>query len=763
MGIGSHMPRVGVQQAYKMGKILAPEARVHRFSPGEVLNTFCSVDGETWGEQIVRDIRLSMRNQQAGEPASANRAHVICTESDKQWELRYPRWFQPFKAGQLFLEPQEWQAVWKEHGQVMPRKLWSWITCGYSVKVHHNQLGAQPGRNHLTTAEQSFALQQLTEWEEMGAVEQVPLPADPNVRVCNMVVAYRNGRMDRICWSGNPINQGVVVDSFKMETLHQVCQIMKPGDFAFSLDFKKGFMQIPLKRQFREYTYMRLGKRCYRWNVLMFGLATAPKDFSYVVKKVLALLRQQGIRNAFFIDDIIHFTATIEEACALRLQVLDLLYRLGFYVSWKKSLLEPGQLIQHLGLDVCTVDRSIWVPEYKVKELINLAGQLLTDCRRPVPARRLSSFIGKLISMQLASPGVLILTKGLSSCLSQLETRDTLISEHGQVYTVRDYDGEVLLSDLAVEELRFWVQCIWQVRGTPFRDVIDVFTFVDACPTGGGAVVVERPWALPDNAKLQVSELRAGAWQLHLDVQSTMFELLNIAITVSEFGSSWEHRTVQILTDNVGAAFIAGRGCLKNAMLHALSLHVWQQCLNHHVRMCFQYLAGDGIIAAGADGLSRDSDYGDCKLKRWAFQLLWGKRRMQVDLFCSPSAVQYDLDTGKQLLAVSPYYMENQVGHDGLVYVSDLVMFAFPPTSLLMPLLGRVVRLGLKCVVVGPVWSERPWWHWVAALPASNRQALGSVKSCISTGLSGQGHPFGPSFDARAAKAVLMEAWFFNM
>lgn len=78
---------------------------------------------------------------------------------------------------------------------------------------------------------------------------------------------------------------------------------MRPGDYSFSLDFKKGFMQIPLKQQFKEYTHMRLGDTCYRWKVLMFGLATAPKDFSYVVKKVLGLLRRSGVRNAFFIDD----------------------------------------------------------------------------------------------------------------------------------------------------------------------------------------------------------------------------------------------------------------------------------------------------------------------------------------------------------------------------------------------------------------------------------------------------------------------------
>jgi hypothetical protein len=41
---------------------------------------------------------------------------------------------------------------------------------------------------------------------------------------------------------------------------------------------------------FREFTftYMRIGEQHFRWNVLMFGLSAAPKDFSFVIKKVLA-------------------------------------------------------------------------------------------------------------------------------------------------------------------------------------------------------------------------------------------------------------------------------------------------------------------------------------------------------------------------------------------------------------------------------------------------------------------------------------------
>lgn len=103
-----------------------------------------------------------------------------------------------------------------------------------------------------------------------------------------------------------------------------------------------------MESKLKNYTYMRLGTSFYRWKVLMFGLATAPRDFSYIVKKVLGLLRQPGVRNALFIDDILHLSEAREPTLELRQQVLDLLYRLGFHVFWEKSLLDPGQLIQHV-------------------------------------------------------------------------------------------------------------------------------------------------------------------------------------------------------------------------------------------------------------------------------------------------------------------------------------------------------------------------------------------------------------------------------
>ena len=101
----------------------------------------------------------------------------------------------------------------------------------------------------------------------------------------------------------------------------------------------------------------------------MFGLASAPRDLSLAIKKVPGLLRKRGMRCCFSIDDIIFFAQSAEEAKNIRLVALDLFYTLGFKVSWPKSLLSPGRIIRHLGLDVCSTDGSVWAPVDKVMRL----------------------------------------------------------------------------------------------------------------------------------------------------------------------------------------------------------------------------------------------------------------------------------------------------------------------------------------------------------------------------------------------------------
>jgi hypothetical protein len=129
---------------------------------------------------------------------------------------------------------------------------------------------------------------------------------------------------------------------------------------------------------------------------------------------------------------------------------------------------------------------------------------------------------------------------------------------------------------------------------------------------------------------------------------STVFELLNTWNVVKEFEGAWTGESVQIRSDNVGAVFIIGRGCMRNSCLHALSLGIWQVAWQMDIDLWAQHIRGDGIIAAGANGLSRYSDYGDCRLRPSVFARLWDTWRMEVDLFCYPSGTHCNTQTCEQ-------------------------------------------------------------------------------------------------------------------
>ena len=203
-----------------------------------------------------------------------------------------------------------------------------------------------------------------------------------------------------------------------------------------------------------------------------------------------------------------------------------------------------------------------------------------------------------------------------------------------------------------------------------------------------------------------------------------------------------------------------GRECMKNHCLHSLSLGIWKLCYQGNISLCVQYVGGDGIIAAGADGLSRDSDYGDCRLRTEVFDKLWDCWRMEVDMFCSPGATQRNPGTGELLWAVSPYKCARRIGVNGLTFRSAKVLYAFPPAALLRALVPRIIALGLRVVLVVPEWPQADWWPLVCTRP---RIQCGRVKECVEEGEAQIPHPFGPSFHLEHALNTELQARAFNL
>ena len=98
-------------------------------------------------------------------------------------------------------------------------------------------------------------------------------------------------------------------------------------------------------------TYMRfhIQGRSYQFKALLFGLSTAPMEFTVVAKEVKLMALQRGIRTHQYQDDWL-VRATSRQICLQHTQTLvALCQELGWLVNKKKSELDPKQVFNFVG------------------------------------------------------------------------------------------------------------------------------------------------------------------------------------------------------------------------------------------------------------------------------------------------------------------------------------------------------------------------------------------------------------------------------
>ena len=91
--------------------------------------------------------------------------------------------------------------------------------------------------------------------------------------------------------------------TFKMETLETIRLSLRRGEWVTSLDFSDAYFHIPINQQSQKYLRFFLGKDTYQFTALPFGLATAPLEFTKVVKEVKLMAYARFIRIHQYIDD----------------------------------------------------------------------------------------------------------------------------------------------------------------------------------------------------------------------------------------------------------------------------------------------------------------------------------------------------------------------------------------------------------------------------------------------------------------------------
>jgi len=250
------------------------------------------------------------------------------------------------------------------------------------------------------------------------------------------------------------INENFDVIRFKMESIAIIAQAIRKGMWATSLDLVSGYSHLKMDPRCWKLLGFKFKGVHYLYSTLPFGLNIAPREFSKVVGAVICILRLEGILVFFYLDNVIILGLDQETTRRWTIRTVQLFQELVFIISKDKSVLEPVQKIDHLGVTFDLAQGLICLTPSKVDKIRCLVQEILP--RKTVEISRLAKIIGQVLFAAVAVPWV-------KSCLhkSQME----MVSAVWQF----GWKGYMKVSDQIRVELQRALQVIMDHNSIPFE------------------------------------------------------------------------------------------------------------------------------------------------------------------------------------------------------------------------------------------------------------------------------------------------------
>ncbi|XP_064467818.1 uncharacterized protein LOC135378673 [Ornithodoros turicata] len=399
-------------------------------------------------------------------------------------------------------------------------------------------------------------------------------------------------------------------EHFKMEGWDTVKDLLLQGDYLVRIDLKDAYLSVPIAKRDRPWLCFLHQGRCYQWNVLPFGLCSAPRVFTKIMKPIVAHLRSQGIRLVIFLDDILLMDQSPGRLRSSMQIVVNLLHSLGFVINQTKSHLTPTRTLTFLGFEIMTVPLALCLP---VDKRLAIKQEIDSILGESIGVRALASLIGRLNATSLAVLAAPLHLRSLQSLLHQ-------------ALQIGSYETTVTLSSAAREDLGWWRTVLLSHPRRSLHESSVLQTIqTDSSLQGWGAhsqgLVVGQQWT-NELAQLHINELELRAAFLGLQA----------------LGRPSDQGCILLQLDNRAAVAAINRmGSTRSSSLNKVALQLWSWCLKRGLTVRAQHIPGR--LNAVADRASRvHFDNSSWKLHVPTFQKidsLWGP--IKVDLFADLS------------------------------------------------------------------------------------------------------------------------------
>jgi hypothetical protein len=561
------------------------------------------------------------------------------------------------------------------------------------------------------------------------------------------------------------VNDLLECPSFRMDTLKDLLPLLRRNAWMTTVDLSSAFSHVLMDPVTRPLLTFKFRGRHFQFRALPFGLNSAPRTFTMMLKPVLAHLRKTfpGLVTQFFIDDgiLAHRSKCVVHRATQEL--LDLLGSLGFQVNSKKSSLSPSHSVTYLGFILNTSTRTVSLPPSKVRSLRRTIADWQSRITAaslsgaPLPSiRALGSLVGRLNAVRPAVPHALLFSGALQ------RTKTLALRSPA---TRGNWDAAVpttLMAGSAIiaAELSWWASLLGPKRAvsapmTPPPPTLLMET--DASGRGGGFVIRLAPPGSTTTTLPQVREslpivTQAGwFWPLQIRTSSRSIcdlELRAVVWAVKAAAKTIAGHSILLLTDNFATSRYAEKGRGKVELLSQLTRDLHVELERAGVRsLQVQHLAGK--LNRDADRLSRGApDKEDWKLNPAVFRhasSLWGTP--SIDLFATPANTQipdsfYSKDPAPGSLGVDSF--QHLWAGGGL---PPRLLWANPPyeNRLISRMLDKIIREKARVAVALPWWPTAPWFAPMLDFVVSGFKVPRGTPGLFLPGHLGSGPPSGPS------------------
>ena len=209
------------------------------------------------------------------------------------------------------------------------------------------------------------------------AIQQIPFTRDGFYS--RLFLVPKKGGSMRPVIDLSSLNKFIVNEHFQMENLSCLKTLLLPGDFMTNIDLKDAYLSASVHKTSRKLLRFLWKGTSYQFKALPFGLCSAPRIFTKVLKPVAVFLRRKAIRVLIYLDDFLLLAATVQEAVKNTQLVVSLLQSLGFTINPKKSLLIPTQAITFLGFQIDSTRMMLYLLEEKTAKILACCRHLLVS------------------------------------------------------------------------------------------------------------------------------------------------------------------------------------------------------------------------------------------------------------------------------------------------------------------------------------------------------------------------------------------------